>query len=112
MKISIRNIAILLTVNIIYACVSIFTRSAAACDFMSIRYCLCVVEAVAMMGVYAICWQQILKRIELSTAYMFKGSSLIFVMLLAYAIFGETITTMNIIGACVIVIGITLYAKA
>ena len=63
------------------------------------------------MGVYAICWQQVLKRIELSTAYMFKGTSLIFVMLLGYAAFGETITIMNIIGAVVIVLGIILYAK-
>jgi len=42
---------------------------------------------------------------------MFKGTSLIFVMLLAFAIFGEAITKMNIIGACVIIVGIVLYAK-
>jgi len=63
------------------------------------------------MGAYAICWQQVLKRIDLSTAYMFKGTSLIFVMLLAFAIFGEAITMMNIIGACVIIVGIALFAN-
>ncbi len=64
-----------------------------------------------MMGAYAICWQQILKRVELSTAYMFKGTSLIFVMLFAFALFDEQITIMNIIGASVIITGITLFAK-
>ena len=63
------------------------------------------------MGAYAIGWQQILKRVELSTAYMFKGTSLIFVMLLASLFFGETISIMNIVGAVVIVAGIILYAK-
>lgn len=42
---------------------------------------------------------------------MFKGISLIFVMLLACIIFGEQITLNNIIGAAVIIIGIALYAQ-
>jgi len=63
------------------------------------------------MGAYAIGWQQILKRVELSTAYMFKGTSLIFIMLLAWMLFGEQITLNNIIGVCVIITGIALYAK-
>ena len=102
---------ILIGINILYACVSIFSRSAAMYPMMSWQYCAWLAGAIAIMGIYALCWQQILKRIELSTAYMFKGTSLIFVMLLAFAIFGETITTQNIIGACIIIIGIALYAK-
>ncbi len=101
----------LIGVNLLFASTSIFTKFAAQHEFLSWQYCVCLSGAIGVMGVYAICWQQILKRIELCTAYMFKGTSLIFVMLLAFAIFGEAITTMNIIGACVIVLGITLYAK-
>ena len=48
---------------------------------------------------------------ELSTAYMFKGTSLIFIMLFAFALFGGPITIMNIVGAAVIIAGITLFAK-
>ena len=101
----------LVGINLLYACVTLFTKYAAQHEFLSWPYCVGLCGAIGIMGAYAICWQQILKRIELSTAYMFKGTSLIFVMLLAFAIFGEAITTMNIIGACVIVAGITLYAK-
>ena len=78
---------------------------------LSISYCLSLCGAVGVMGVYAICWQQMLKHTELSIAYMFKGTSLVFVMLLAFAIFGENITWMNIVGAIIIVTGIALYAK-
>ena len=77
---------------------------------MSAKYLLGLCGAVGAMGIYAVCWQQILRHIELSTAYMFKGTSLIFVMLFAFALFGEQITLNNIIGACVIIVGIVLYA--
>ena len=76
------------------------------------RYLLGLGGAIGVMGVYAILWQQVLKRIDLSTAYMFKGTSLVFVMLLAALLFGEAITWMNIIGAVIIISGITLFAKA
>lgn len=102
---------VLVGVNLLYACVTLFTKFASQQEFVSMPYCLGLCGAVGVMGAYAICWQQILKHIELSTAYMFKGTSLIFVMLLAFAIFGEAITMMNIIGATVIVLGISLYAK-
>ena len=111
MSVRTRHIAALIGINLLYACVTLFTKYASQQEFMSLAYCLGLAGAIAVMGAYAIGWQQILKRVELSTAYMFKGTSLIFVMLLAFAIFGETITTQNIIGACVIIIGIALYAK-
>lgn len=111
MSFRIRHIASLIGINLLYACVTLFTKFAAQQEFMSLTYCLGLAGAIGVMGIYAICWQQILKHIDLSTAYMFKGTSLIFVMLLAYAIFGEAITPMNIIGATIIIIGIALYAK-
>lgn len=97
--------------NLLYACVTIFTKYASQHEFLSVAYCLGLAGAIGVMGAYAIGWQQVLKRVELSTAYMFKGTSLIFVMLLAWILFSEQITLNNIIGACVIVIGIVLYAK-
>ena len=100
----------LIAINLLYACVSIFTKLASQQEFMSWEYVLAFFGAVMVMGVYAVLWQQILKRIELSVAYMFKGTSIVFVMLLASLLFGEQITWNNIIGAIIIVIGIVLYA--
>ncbi len=69
-----------------------------------------IVGAVALLGVYAIWWQQLLKRIPLATAYMFKGTSIVFVLLLSVMLFGETITWWNIGGAALIIGGIVLYS--
>ena len=101
----------LVGVNLLYACVTLFTKYASLQEFASMAYCLGLAGAIGVMGAYAICWQQILKRVELSTAYMFKGTSLVFIMLFAFALFGEPITIMNIVGAAVIIAGITLFAK-
>lgn len=111
MPIRVQNIIALVGINLLYACVTLFTKYASQQEFMSLAYCLGLAGAIAVIGAYAIGWQQILKRVELSTAYMFKGTSLIFIMLLAYVLFGEQITPNNIIGACVIILGIALYAK-
>jgi drug/metabolite transporter (DMT)-like permease len=64
------------------------------------------------MGLYAILWQQVLKRIDLSLAYMFKGTSIVFIMLLAYILFDEQIAWNNILGAIIIISGIVLYANS
>lgn len=101
----------LIGINLLYACVTLFTKYASQQEMGSVAYCMGLAGAIGVMGAYAVCWQQILKRVELSTAYMFKGTSLIFIMLFAFALFGEQITLMNVIGAAVIITGITLFAK-
>lgn len=49
---------------------------------------------------------------HISTAYMFKGTSLIFVLLFSALLFGEGITINNLIGSAIIIAGIVLYAKS
>ena len=104
----------LLTIGsfLIYSLASLFTKSASAHPFLSWPYLLFVAAAVLVLGVFAILWQQIIKRIPISDAYMFKGTSLIFVLLLSHLFFGETITFTNCIGAAIIIAGIALYAKS
>lgn len=106
-----KTIVILLLINLIYAVVSILTKYTSQQEFLSWRYICGLAGAVGVMGVYAILWQLVLKRVELSLAYMFKGTSIVFVMLLAYWLFSEQITWNNIIGAMIIILGIVLYAN-
>ena len=102
----------LIGINLIYACTVVFTKSASQHQFLSLPYILWLVGAVGVMGVYALLWQQVIKRMPIAEAYMFKGTSLIFVLLLSALIFGETITLTNIIGAIVITVGIAIYARS
>lgn len=102
----------LIGINLIYACTYVCMKKASAHEFMSSSYILWIIGAICVMGLYALLWQQILSRTPLATAYMFKGTSLIFVLLLSALLFNETITITNLIGAVIIIIGITIYAKS
>jgi len=101
----------LVGINLIYACTYICMKKASGFEFLSSGYVLWTIGAVAIIGIYALLWQQILTKTPLSTAYMFKGTSLIFVLLLSALLFGEGITMKNIIGSAIIVSGILLYAR-
>lgn len=101
---------LLIGVNFLYAGVPICSKLASQQAFLSWKYVLAFVGAVGVIGVYAILWQQIIRRIELSTAYMFKGTTIIFTMLFAHWLFGEQITWNNIVGTIIIIVGIILFA--
>lgn len=96
----------------IYSTVGIMTRCAAMYPFLSWQYILFVVGAVGILGVYAILWQQLIQRMDISLAYMFKGLGVVFALLICHYVFGEIITFNNMIGALIIIGGITLFAWA
>ena len=107
-----KEVAILVGVNLVYACTSIFTKMASRQKMLSWPYLLWIAGAIGVMGVYAILWQQVIKRMPLSTAFMFKGTSLVFVLLISSLLFSEAITVNNVIGSVIIIFGIALFAKA
>ena len=107
-----RSVAVLLLVYLFYSTVSIATKFTSMQEMLSLRYFMGLAIVVAILGIYAIIWQQVLKRIELTTAYMFKGTSLIFVLLFSALIFNETITLWNVVGTVLIVGGIVWFARA
>lgn len=109
---SFRVYAALIGVNLIYACTSICTKMASRQEMLSWPYLLWIAGAIGVMGVYALLWQQVITRMPLSTAYMFKGTSLIFVLMISALLFGEAITLNNVIGSAIIILGIVLFANA
>lgn len=62
--------------------------------------------------VYALLWQQILKKLPLVTAYANKAVTIIWGMVLGALLFGERITVKQISGAGIIMTGIVLMGKA
>lgn len=67
---------------------------------------------LVIMGVYAIVWQQILKRLPLTVAYANKPVSLIWGMVWGTLLFGEKITWNMLLGAAIIFVGIYLVVTA
>ena len=94
----------------IYSSVGIFMRLAAAHPFLSGIYIAFVACAVAVLGLYAVIWQQILGRMNLGLAFVFRGLGILFTLLICHFVFSETITMNNMVGAGLIVMGIILFA--
>lgn len=58
-----------------------------------------------ILGVYAVLWQQIIKRFELSVAYANRAMVLVWSMVWAVAIFHDEITVQNIFGVLLVIAG-------
>lgn len=61
--------------------------------------------------IYSLLWQQILKLFKLFTAFSFKGSTIIFTLILSKFFFGDEILPTNILGSLIIIAGIVVVSK-
>ncbi len=59
-------------------------------------------------GIYALAWQQVIKKFELSIAYANKSVYLIWGQLWAVVIFGEHLTVGNILGLLFVFAGVVV----
>ena len=57
-------------------------------------------------GVYAICWQMVIKKFQLSTAYAHRSVYLIWSQIWAVLIFKEILTWKNVLGMIIVLIGV------
>ena len=62
--------------------------------------------SIGIIGVYAIAWQQFLKRLPLTTAYANRSMTMLWGMVWGALLFHETISWNMILGVAVIAVGI------
>ena len=58
-----------------------------------------------ILGIYAVLWQQIIKRFELSVAYANRAMVLVWSMLWAVIIFHNEMTAQNLSGVALVIAG-------
>ena len=76
--------------------------------FMSPGYIAWFCLAVLILCFYAVCWQLILEKLPLTTAYLRRGFSYILIFVWATLIFHEAITWKQILGIAVITVGMVI----
>lgn len=81
-------------------------------EFLSVRFFFFYGLVLLNLFVYAIVWQQVLKKLPLVTAFANKAVTVIWGMLWGMLIFKERITIWNVFGAVIIMIGIFLVVNA
>lgn len=95
----------------LYACFFIYSASAVCAKFASCQnsfreLVLFLALEISCLGLYAVLWQQVLKRFALVTAMANKGIVVIFNLIWSVILFSEMIDIYNIIGALFIIGGI------
>ena len=95
-----------------YSFSDIASKSAAGFDFLSPGFIICYGIVLAILAIYAIGWQQIIKRMPLTTAYANRGVTVVWGIFWGALIFGEGITPGKVIGALMVCIGIAIFSHA
>ncbi len=92
----------------IYSINTIVAKFVSQESFLSPRWILLYMLEFAVLGVYAILWQQIIKHFDISVAYANKATSLVWSLLWSVLLFHEGVSLLKIAGIAVTILGIIL----
>ena len=104
-KTKIRDICILQAVIVVYTLSTVFAKFASGQEFLSFKFILFYGIEMLILGIYAIIWQQLIKKFDISVAYANKAMGLLWSIVWAILIFNETITIKNVIGVIIVIAG-------
>ena len=88
------------------------TKMASQYDFLSFWFIFFYGLVILNLGVYAIVWQQIIKKLPLNTAYSNKAITIVWGILWGFLFFREQITWNMIVGALIVIVGVVLVVRA
>lgn len=92
-----------------YSFSGVCSKLAAGESFLSFKFCLFYAGLILILGVYAIAWQQIIKRMSVMLAYANKAVGVIWAMFWGVLLFHEVLTPQKIIGSLIVMAGTILY---
>lgn len=90
----------------IYSISSVVSKLASNYETFSPAFILLYGVDVLVLGIYALLWQQVIKRFELSIAYANKAVTLLWALVWGIFLFHETITLWKIAGILLVMLGI------
>lgn len=96
----------------IYSMSGICSKMAAKQEFLSFSFCFYYGMIILLLGFYAIGWQQIIKRLPLTTAFANKAVTVVWGLVWGFVFFQEPITVKKVLGAVLVITGVVIYAKA
>lgn len=101
-----KDILMLQAVFLVYSIYSVVAKFASSKETFSLDFILIFGIGVLILGVYAILWQQVIKRFELSVAYANKAITLLWAIVWGILIFNEKITFGKVAGIILVMAGI------
>lgn len=107
-RISIADILLLQSAVVVYSLSTVAANLASKYEFLSTGYILFFGLEFVILAAYALIWQQMIKRFQLSVAYANKALTLMWSMLWNFIIFSQGITPFKVVGVLLVVIGVMI----
>ena len=96
----------------LYSLSSVCAKLAAGFDFMSVGFVGCYAGMIALLGIYAIGWQQVIKRLPLTFAYANKAVTVAWGIVWGMLLFNERVSPLKLLGALIVLAGVVLFSLA
>lgn len=104
-KVTIKDIILLQAVIVIYTMSQVMAKFTALQEIFSFRFFLFYGIEFLILGIYAVFWQQLIKKFDLSVAYANRAMALLWSMLWSVLIFHEGITIKKVLGVLLVILG-------
>ena len=107
-----KNTKTILALNVLlmfFSLGGIFSKLASKQPFLSLKFILCYGALLFIMFVYAIGWQQVIKRLPLTMAYANRAVTIVWGIIWGLLFFNEKLNVGKIIGAVIVIAGVLLY---
>lgn len=95
-------------VIIIYSFSTVMSKLASGEKENPIKFLIYFGVEILLMGVYAVLWQQMIKKFDLTIAYANRAMVILWSTIWAVIFFHDSITIQNIIGIVLVIIGLLL----
>lgn len=95
-----------------YSLSGIFSKKAAMVSLLSREFIFYYMVVLLILMVYAVFWQQILKKMSLTVAMANKAVTVIWGLVCGYFFFQEKIHFTNLLGAVIVMIGIYIVVSS
>ena len=90
----------------------VFSKLASQYPVMSLPFILYYCCGIGILGIYAIGWQQVIKRLPLTTAYANRAVTIVWGLVWGVVIFHEHLNPPKVIGSLIVLCGVALFAWA
>ena len=90
---------------VIYTLSGVAGKYASSYPIVSLSFILLYGTEIFILCVYAVFWQQIIKKFDLSVAYANRSLALFWSMFWASILFKERVSIQNMVGVAIVVVG-------
>ena len=106
--VTIKNILLLQVIIIIYTISSVMAKLASSSAEEPFRMLVFLGLEFVILAIYAVLWQQMIKRFELSVAYANRAMAILWSMIWAVIFFHDEITFRNVLGVLIVLLGMVI----